>query len=130
MILLLTTLALITLIMINVPIAVAIGMVAVGNHQFPSVEAYGEYYRILESHRRRVSPAHRVGAARPPHHPAGAQRPRDERERGGRRCRIRSRTDRDRLLGTLLRGARPRCCCRRAAHAHSARRGAAARRYA
>jgi hypothetical protein len=35
----------------------SIGMVAVGNHQFPSVEAYGEYYRILESHRRRVSPS-------------------------------------------------------------------------
>jgi len=33
-----------------------IGMVAVGNHQFPSVEAYGEYFRILESHKRRVTP--------------------------------------------------------------------------
>ena len=33
-----------------------IGMVAVGNHQFPSVEAYGEYFRILESHRLRITP--------------------------------------------------------------------------
>lgn len=33
-----------------------IGMVAVGNHQFPSVEAYGEYFRVLESHRIRISP--------------------------------------------------------------------------
>ena len=33
-----------------------IGMVAVGNHQFPSVEAYGDYFRILESHRGRVTP--------------------------------------------------------------------------
>jgi len=33
-----------------------IGMVAVGNHQFPSVEAYGEYFRVLESHRLRVAP--------------------------------------------------------------------------
>jgi len=33
-----------------------IGMVAVGNHQFPSVEAYGDYFRILESHRKRVNP--------------------------------------------------------------------------
>jgi len=33
-----------------------IGMVAVGNHQFPSIESYGEYYRILESHKRKVTP--------------------------------------------------------------------------
>jgi hypothetical protein len=33
-----------------------IGMVAVGNHQFPSVEAYGDYFRVLESHRNRVIP--------------------------------------------------------------------------
>ena len=34
-----------------------IGMVAVGNHQFPSVESYSDYYRILESHRRKVEPS-------------------------------------------------------------------------
>ena len=33
-----------------------IGMVAVGNHQFPSVESYSDYYRLLESHRRKVEP--------------------------------------------------------------------------
>lgn len=33
-----------------------IGMVAVGNHQFPSVESYGDYFRVLESHRKRVTP--------------------------------------------------------------------------
>jgi hypothetical protein len=34
-----------------------IGMVAVGNHQFPSVESYSDYYRVLESHRRKVEPS-------------------------------------------------------------------------
>ena len=34
-----------------------IGMVAVGNHQFPSIESYSDYYRILESHRRKIGPS-------------------------------------------------------------------------